>query len=132
MITFFKLFSVMFLVFIALDLLWLGVIAKSYYRENLAMFITKDFNWYAAILFYLIFIGGMVYFVFISGPAGLSYVQVLTRAAIFGLVTYATYDLTNLATLREWPLWLSVVDISWGIALSSLVSSAGFLVYRAQ
>jgi len=81
-----------------------------------------------AILFYLLFIVGILVFVVVPGLESGSLKATLLRAALFGLITYATYDLTNLATLKDWPVLLSIVDMFWGTALSVLVSSVGFVV----
>ena len=84
-------------------------------------------NWSVAIIFYLLFVLGILVFVVLPGLGVNSLKTTLLRAALFGLITYATYDLTNLATLKDWPILLSVVDMIWGTVLSVLVSSISFV-----
>jgi uncharacterized membrane protein len=87
-------------------------------------------NWLAAIIFYLLFILGILIFVVVPGVKEGSLAMTLVRAALFGLITYATYDLTNLATIKNWPLLVTVVDMIWGTVLSTLVSLASFFIAR--
>lgn len=79
-------------------------------------------NYFAAGLFYLVFIFGMVVFIVEPGVREGTLIQSVSRGALFGLVTYATYDLTNLATLEGWPVLLTVVDLTWGTVLSAAVT----------
>lgn len=110
--------------FILLDALWLGLVVPGFYRSQIGYIMAESPNWAAAILFYLLFIAGMV--VFVTGPgiqAGGVRKSAL-RGAFFGLVTYATYDLTNLATLAGWPLLMTVVDMAWGTILGGITAAA--------
>ena len=84
-------------------------------------------NWFVAIIFYLLFVVGILVFVVLPGLGANSLKTTLLRATLFGLITYATYDLTNLATLKDWPVLLSIVDMLWGTALSILVSYISFM-----
>jgi uncharacterized membrane protein len=117
-------------VFFAIDMVWLGVVAKNIYRKYLGTFLSDTVNWTAAIIFYLIFIVGI--FIFVINPAVKE--QSVTRAivlgAIFGLITYATYDLTNYATLKGFPLNIVFIDLAWGAVLTSLVSLAGYFIVK--
>ncbi len=115
-------------VFFAIDMLWLGVIAKNIYQKYLGKFIAKEVNWPAAILFYLIFVIGLVYFA-IAPAVGDSWSFAAAAGGAFGFFTYATYDLTNLATLKNWPREIVVIDIAWGIVLGAAVSSITHLLY---
>lgn len=117
-----KLFLIALPVFFAIDMIWLGVIAKGFYREQLGPLMRGEVNWVAAVVFYLIFIIGLV--VLVIGPAtdAGSWSQALVRGGLFGLVSYATYDLTNLATLRDWPPLMTIVDLGWGTVLAASVS----------
>ncbi|MFO7807533.1 MAG: DUF2177 family protein [Candidatus Moraniibacteriota bacterium] len=117
-----QLFLIAFVVFLALDMLWLGVIAKNFYRGQIGPLMKKDVNWPAAIVFYGLFVFGLVFFVISPAIEFLSWASAFWRGAFFGLIAYATYDLTNLAVLKDWPLKISVVDILWGATLASLVS----------
>jgi len=117
-----KLYLIALPVFFAVDMLWLGLVAKGFYRDQIGSLMRSPVNWAAAVVFYLLFILGLV--VFVIGPAvekG-SWSQALLLGVLFGLITYATYDLTNLATLREWPVLLTVVDLAWGMVLAGTVS----------
>lgn len=120
---FLKLYLITFLAFLGIDSLWLGVVAPAFYRSQIGFIMADEPNFIAAALFYLIFIFGMVYFV--VEPCvrkGKTLSQTALRGAIFGLVTYATYDLTNHATLANWPVLMTVVDMTWGTTLSTLVT----------
>lgn len=115
--------------FLVLDGIWLGLIAKNLYATELKSLMTKDVKWAAAALFYAIFIVGLIYFVI--GPtikSGGSH-HIALAGALFGLVTYATYDLTNYATLKGFPLKIVVIDLAWGTLLSYLVSSGSYTIY---
>jgi uncharacterized membrane protein len=112
--------------FLALDFLWLGLIAKRFYNQYLGHFLSEEVNWAAAFLFYLLFISGMMVFVIYPAYKAHAVMQALCLGMLYGLVTYATFDLTNLALLKGWPLTIVVVDIIWGIVLSSMVSTAGY------
>lgn len=119
---FLKVFLVAFPVFLIIDMIWLGIVAKDFYNNQIGNLMKKSVNWTAAIIFYVIFVLGLVFFVIYPGIDGGSLKDVFVRGAFFGLVTYATYDLTNLATLKSWPLRLALVDVLWGTVLGSLVS----------
>jgi uncharacterized membrane protein len=121
-----KLFLIALPVFFAIDMLWLGLVAKGFYRDQLGHLTRSDVNWIAAVVFYLVFLTGLVVFVIAPAVDAGSWAQALLRGAFFGLITYATYDLTNLATLRDWPLTVTVVDLAWGMALAGSVSVATY------
>jgi uncharacterized membrane protein len=124
-------FLVAFAVFMVIDLIWLGVIAAPFYRNQIGFLMAKNVNWAAAVLFYIIFIVGMVVFVIQPALTAQSITSAILLGALFGLVTYATYDLTNLATLEGWPLTLVVVDIIWGTTLSVLMSTITYILMNA-
>lgn len=127
MIKYFKLYLVSLAAFLAIDMLWLGLVARSFYQQQLGFIMAPSVNWFAAIIFYLLFIVGILFFVVVPGLESGSLKATLLRAALFGLITYATYDLTNLATLKDWPVLLTVVDLIWGTVLSVLVSYLSFM-----
>jgi uncharacterized membrane protein len=118
------------LVFFAIDMTWLGFIAKNLYRKYLGAFLSDNVNWTAAIVFYLLFIVGIFYFCILPSVEKNDFSKALISGALFGLFTYATYDLTNLATLKNWPLNIVFIDIIWGMVLTALVSSAGFFIVK--
>ncbi len=114
-------------VFFAIDMLWLGVIAKDFYQEKLVDFL-GPVNWTAAIIFYLIFIVGVLIFAVVPALESQSLTKALVLGALFGFFAYATYDLTNLATLKDWPLSIVVVDMLWGAVLSGSVATASYII----
>jgi len=118
-------FIVTFIVFILVDLIWLGLIAKNLYSKHLGFIMSDKVNWPAAILFYFIFIIGLL--VFVITPAK-SVGHALLLGAFFGFVTYATYDLTNLATLKDWPIIITVIDLIWGTVLAASTSSISYII----
>jgi uncharacterized membrane protein len=125
-----KLFAIALPVFFAIDLLWLGVVASDFYAAQIGGLMKADVNWVAAVLFYLIFIGGMVYFVIAPAREKGSARHALTVGAAYGFITYATFDLTALALLKDWPLLITVVDLAWGTVLSASVSTITFAIAK--
>ncbi len=125
-----KLYLLTIPVFFAIDLIWLGVVAKNFYQDNLAHLLSPDVNWSAALAFYFIYIAGIILFAVKPGLDVQSLGKAALWGALFGFFTYATYDLTNLATLRDWPLKVVVVDIAWGTLLCTLVASGSYLIGR--
>ncbi|HBG32797.1 MAG: hypothetical protein A2009_00080 [Tenericutes bacterium GWD2_38_27] len=130
MLTFLKLYGVSFVIFFAIDLLWLGIIAKKIYQNQIGHLLKTDVNWVAAIIFYLLFIGGLVIFVLMPAVEKGSIVQALYMGALFGLLTYATYDLTNLATLKDWPLQITFIDLAWGTFLGASTSTISYFLFN--
>lgn len=120
-----KRYFITLLVFLVLDAVWLGLIAQPFYQAQIGFLLAKNPNWAAAGVFYLLYVAGLVFFV--TEPAvraGTSPARSARRGAFFGLVAYATYDLTNLATVDRWPLLLTVVDLAWGTLLGALTTLA--------
>jgi len=117
-------------VFFLIDMIWLGVVAKGFYRKHLGPLMSPKVNWAAAILFYLLFIVGLVVFAVRPALAAGKPVQALLLGALLGLISYATYDLTNLATLKDWPIVVTVVDLIWGTVLGGSVSFIAALIGR--
>jgi uncharacterized membrane protein len=127
---FIKLYAIAIPIFFAMDLVWLGFVAKNFYRSQIGFLMKSDINWTAAIAFYLLFIVGLVIFVITPALEKNSWTHALLFGALFGLITYATYDLTNLATLKNWPLLVTIVDLAWGAVLAALVSTATYFIAR--
>jgi len=125
-----KSYLVAFLAFLVIDLLWLGVIAKSFYFRHLEPFFAERINWPAAFIFYILFVAGVLIFAVMPALEKQSLQRAVVYGALFGFFTYATYDLTNLATLRNWPIIIVVVDILWGTVLCAAVATAGYLAAR--
>lgn len=125
---FLKLYAIAFTVFLAIDAVWLTLIAKHFYAKHLGYLMAKNPNLLAALMFYLIFIAGLLFFVITPALDKKMWMHALLAGLFFGLVTYATYDLTNLATVRDWPLIVTIVDLMWGMCLSTMVSVVTYFV----
>ena len=113
------------IVMVALDMLWLGLIAKPLYQQGIGHLMAERPNVGVAVLFYLLYALGVVIFAVSPQHNGSSWAMTLTMGALFGFFAYATYDLTNLATLRDWPLRLSLIDIGWGTLVSAASAAGG-------
>jgi uncharacterized membrane protein len=124
---FFKLYGVALVTFFAMDLLWLGVVARGFYQTHMGHLMKPSVNWAAAVIFYLLFLVGLVVLVVLPAVERESFAQAVLLGALFGLVTYAAYDLTNLATLDGFPLKVALVDLVWGTVLCATVSAITFL-----
>ena len=120
-------------VMLALDIAWLGFIAKSFYREAIGHLMADPPNLVAAVVFYLLYPAGVMLFAVapaawsgvLATSTDTSWSHAVLAGALFGFFAYATYDLTNLATLRGWPWRLVLVDIAWGTTLTAAAAAAG-------
>lgn len=121
-------YGIVLVVFFAIDMVWLGVVAKDFYAKHLGYLMAPKVNWIAALVFYMLFILGLLVFVIQPALIEQNLVKLLLTAALFGLVTYATYDLTNLATVKDWPIMITIVDLAWGMTLSTLVSVVSYFI----
>ena len=117
-----KLYFVTLVTFLAIDSLWLGFVAPNFYRTQIGHLMAEQPNLIIAGIFYLLFIAGLQVFVIEPGLQNSSLQNAVLRGAFFGLVTYATYDLTNLATLKGWSSLLTVADLFWGTSLCAVVT----------
>lgn len=115
-------------VFMVIDLIWLGFVAKDLYSKYLGYLMADKVNWLAALIFYLVFIGGVCYFVLYPSLMDKNIMNLIIRAVLFGFITYATYDLTNLATLKDWPIHITIIDLIWGTTLSTSVSVISYFI----
>ena len=113
--------------FLAIDMLWLGVVARGFYRRHLGFLFADQVNWWAAFSFYLLFVAGVLVFAVVPALQAGSLSRALLLGGLLGLLTYGTYDLTNLATLKNWPLVVTLVDMAWGTVLTAAVSGIGYL-----
>ena len=117
------------LVMVLIDLVWLGVVAKPLYQRGIGHLMTEQPVLWAAALFYLLYPVGLVVFAVlpnaVNGMVSSGWMGSLLAGALFGLIAYATYDLTNLATLRGWPLSLSLIDMAWGSSVSAIAAAVG-------
>ncbi|HOK26429.1 MAG TPA: DUF2177 family protein [Bacteroidales bacterium] len=125
---FIRLYLIALPVFFVIDMIWLVLVARNFYKEQIGFIMKPEINWVAAILFYLLFIAGLVVFVISPAVEKRTWIHALGYGALFGLVTYATYDLTNLATLKEWPLKVTIIDLIWGALLASSVSVVTYFI----
>lgn len=117
-------------VFFVIDLMWLGVVAQGFYQNQIGFLLSHQVNWPAAISFYLLYIVGLVFFVLRPALTQESWKIALFTGAFFGFITYATYDLTNLATLKDWPLLVTIVDLLWGTTLGASVAFVTYLILQ--
>ena len=127
-IFYFKLYLLTIPVFFVIDILWLGFVAKSLYRKELGFVLSPKVNWAAAIVFYLIYIAGIIFFAVRPALNEGSIIPAIYLGALYGFFTYATYDLTNMATIEKWPLKIVIIDIFWGVCLCSAVASLSLLI----
>jgi uncharacterized membrane protein len=113
-------------VFFIIDMLWLGFVARVFYKSQIGHLLADTVNWPVAITFYLLFLIGLSIFAIVPALEAKSIITALIFGALYGFFTYMTYDLTNWSTLRDWPMLVSLVDILWGTVLSALVASATY------
>ena len=125
-----KLYALTVPVFLIIDILWLGVAAKEFYRSKLSFIVSLQVNWAAAFIFYLVYIAGILFFAVRPAVNSNSLAHAAGLGALFGFFTYATYDLTNLATIKDWPIVIVIVDILWGICLCMIVAMVSFMISK--
>ena len=116
-------------VIFAFDMLWLGVFAKDYYQKMMSPLVAIEFNWFAVPIFYLLYIVGVFIFAVYPGVMEESLQKTLLLAGLFGFFCYMTYDITNLATLKNWPVQLVIIDIIWGTVLSTFTAYVAYNIY---
>ncbi|WP_025729408.1 DUF2177 family protein [Atopobacter phocae] len=119
-------YIITFIVFFAIDIVWLVFIANNLYRNNIGHLMAEKTNWIAAIIFYLIFIAGLVFFAIHPAIEKESWQYALLAGGFFGLLCYSTFDLTNLATLKDWPLNVTLIDITWGTFINAITAWISF------
>ena len=123
-----KLYLLTIPVFFVIDMIWLGYVSRNFYKTQLHHLLSPEVNWTAAFLFYFIYIVGILFFAVRPGLEAESLIRTCLLGALFGFFTYATYDLTNLATLRNWPITVVIVDIAWGTLLCTLVGGGSYMI----
>lgn len=126
----YKLYPITLAVLLSIDSIWLTVIAKNLYANELAGLITSHVNWIAALLFYVLFSIGIVNFVIQPALNQKSGTKCLQLGLQFGLVAYATYDLTNLATIKDWPLTITIIDLIWGSCVTAITAIISYSIGR--
>jgi uncharacterized membrane protein len=129
MSTLLKLIAIALPTFLVIDLIWLGVVARPFYQAQMGSLMRADVNWLAALLFYCIYVVGIVILAVLPAVEQESFSQAVTLGAILGLVAYAAYDLTNLATLNGFPTTMAVVDLIWGTVLTGGVSAITYKLW---
>lgn len=125
-----KLYGVTLVAFFAIDMAWLGLVARGFYKNHIGFLLSDKPNWYAAVSFYLLFIAGLLVFAVVPAVQTGSLKRVVALGALYGLITYATYDLTNQATVKNWPWIVTVVDMAWGAILAASVGAISFAAGR--
>lgn len=125
-----KLYGLMAVVFFAIDLTWLGVVARGFYRDALGHLLREEARWPVALAFYAIYIAGILVFAVLPSVEQQSLPRALALGAFFGFVAYATFDLTSLALFRDFPVRVVVVDLVWGSVLTAGVAAAGYALGR--
>ena len=130
LVQFFKLYLIAVPVFFAIDLVWLALVARGFYQSQIGFLMRENVRWVPAVIFYLLFVVGIIIFAVWPGIEKGSVLKTLTLGAAFGFLAYATYDLTNLATLKGWPIKIVVVDIIWGSVLTGSVAAITHSIYR--
>jgi uncharacterized membrane protein len=123
-----KLYFIALPTFFITDFIWLALVARKFYVSQLGLLMKTNINWAAAIIFYLIFIVGLVIFAIAPAVEKKSLYTAILMGGLFGFFTYATYDLTNLATLKNWPIGVTIVDMAWGVILAGTVSTVTYLI----
>lgn len=119
---FLKLYLITLPIFLGIDAIWLTTMSKLFYQSKLGFLMSEKPNLIAALIFYLLYAAGLVFFIVMPSIEKKMWIQALLTGAFFGLICYATYDLSNLATLKNWPLSVTIVDLIWGTFVSSLMS----------
>jgi uncharacterized membrane protein len=131
LISFFKIYLVAIPIFFLIDMLWLGIIAKDIYAKYMGHLMRATPNWPVALLFYFLFIVGLVIFAIYPALLKNSWTYALGYGALFGFFTYMTFDLTSLAVMKDWQWPIAVIDIIWGTVLSASVSVLAFWAVRS-
>lgn len=127
---FLKIYITALAIFFIVDFTWLGLIAKTFYKNQIGYLMAENVNWIAAITFYLIFIFGLCYFVLFPALVHQNFQKLIVSSLLFGFITYATYDLTNLAVTKDWPLLVTIVDMAWGAVLSCSVALGTYFISK--
>lgn len=125
---YFKSFVSITVVMIVLDFIWLGVVAQPIYQRGIGHLMAAQPNIGFAALFYIVYVIGLIVFTIAPYSSKLGLRKTVPRSALFGFFVYASYDLTNLALLKNWPITLAIIDIAWGILISCISAIVGKLV----
>ncbi|MCK5811325.1 MAG: DUF2177 family protein [Clostridiales bacterium] len=129
MIKWIVIFLVTFIIFMIIDFLWLSIFAKKFYHKHLGYIMAKKQNMLATVIFYVVFIIGLVFFVINPAINKHSVVYAIFVGSFYGVVTYGTYNLTNFATIKNWPISITIIDLIWGGFLCGLISLTSYLLF---
>lgn len=124
------LYLISFGVFLAVDAVWLATMSSRFYQPRLGAFMAERPNLAVALVFYVVYVAGVLVLAVMPGVDAGSVGKTALYGALLGLVAYGTYDITNLSTLRDWPVIVTVVDLIWGTALTAIVATAGYYTAR--
>jgi uncharacterized membrane protein len=122
------LYILTFVVFLIIDFIWLNFVAKNLYVTKIAHLMAQSPKLVPALIFYLIFVAGVIIFAVLPGYESRNIWRTIMLGALFGLLSYSTYDLTNLSTLKDWPLSVTIIDIIWGTSVTAVTSLAGYYI----
>ena len=117
-----------FLVFLFIDFIWLGFISRNLYKEQIGHLMAENVNFFAAFLFYALFVAAVIILAVLPAARDNDITKALLLALVFGLASYATYDLTNWATLKDWPVKIVIIDMIWGMFISSSTALASYYI----
>jgi len=123
---FFIAYFVTALVFLIIDYIWLGYVMKDYFQSQLKHLMAEEVNFSIAALFYLFYAAGIVFLCINPALTEGDWTKALINGAILGFLAYGAYDVTNAATLKDWPIPMSIIDVTWGTALTALSAVAGY------
>lgn len=122
------LYILTFVVFLVIDFIWLNFVAKNLYATKIGHLMAQNPKLVPALIFYLIYIVGVIIFAVLPGYESKNIWGTILLGALFGLLSYSTYDLTNLSTLKDWPLSVTIIDIIWGTSVTAVTSLAGYYI----
>jgi len=125
-----KLYFLTLVTFFTVDFVWLTKIAPDFYKKHIGHLLAEKPNLVAAGLFYVLFMVGLIVFSIVPALNKDSWITAALYGALFGFITYATYDLTNLATLKQWPVIVTVADLIWGTVLNAVVATIVYLISK--
>lgn len=128
--SFFQHYIAAVIIFVAIDAIWLGLVAKNFYKNSIGHLMAPKPNFIPAIIFYALYIVGIIFFAVNPALDKNSASYAIGAGGLLGLLMYSTYDLTNNATLKKWPAKVTIIDMIWGTFITGAVSYLTFLIFR--